>query len=187
MRHFISQLANKAQPFTKVLRKGIQYNWDKDCEQHLQQIKEYLSNPPILMPLIQGKPLILYISATYTSLGALLPQHDDNKKERAIYYISRTLVSYEMNYTIIEKAFLALVFASQKLRHYMLTHSIKLVAKIDLLKYLLSKATLIGDWLNGSWFLLNLILNMWNINPSKDRLLQTNLLMLHLKTINLYI
>lgn len=49
-----------------------------------------------------------------------------------------------MNYTIIEKASLALVFASHKLRHYMLAHSIKLVAKIDPLKYLLSKATLTG-------------------------------------------
>lgn len=33
------------------------------------------------MPLIQGKPLILYISAIDTSLGALLAQQDDNKKE----------------------------------------------------------------------------------------------------------
>lgn len=96
------------------------------------------------MPPIQGKPLILYISAIDTSLRALLAQQDDNKKEGAIYYINRTLVSYEMNYTKIEKACLALVLASQKLRHYMLAHSIKLIAKIDPLKYLLSKATLTG-------------------------------------------
>ena len=49
-----------------------------------------------------------------------------------------------MNYSIIEKACLVVVFASQKLRHYMLSHTIQLVAKIDPLKYLLSKATLIG-------------------------------------------
>lgn len=96
------------------------------------------------MPPIQGKPFILYISATNTSLGALLAQHDENNKERAIYYISRALVSYEMNYTIIEKACLALVFSSQKLRHHMLAHSIKIVANIYPLKYLLSKATLTG-------------------------------------------
>lgn len=49
-----------------------------------------------------------------------------------------------MNYTIIEKACLALVFASQKFRHYMLAHSIKLVAKIDPLKYLFNKEMLTG-------------------------------------------
>lgn len=81
----------------------------------MDQIKEYLANPPILMPPIPGKPLILYVSATESSLGALLAQLDEQGKERAIYYISRTLVSYEVNYTSIEKDCLAVVFASQKL------------------------------------------------------------------------
>ena len=96
------------------------------------------------MPLILGKPLILYILATTNSLGALLAQRDESGKEKAIYYIGHTLVQYELNYTCIEKACLAIVFASQKLRHYMLAHTTELVAKIDPLKYLLSKAALTG-------------------------------------------
>ena len=100
--------------------------------------------PPVLMPPILGKPLILYISATTNSLGALLAQQDELGKERAIYYISRTLVQYELNYTCIEKAYLAIVFASQKIKHYMLAHTTQLVVKIDPLKYLLSKAALTG-------------------------------------------
>ena len=83
------------------------------------------------MPAIFGKPLILYISPIETSLGILLAQEDNNNKEQAIYYLSHTLISYEMNYSINEKAFLAVVFASQKLRHYMLAHTTRLVAKID--------------------------------------------------------
>lgn len=91
---------------------------------------------------IHGKLLILYISATITSLGALLAQEDQNNKERAIYYINKTLVAYEMNYFVIEKSCLAVVFTSQKLRHYMLAHTTRIIAKIDPLKYLLSKASL---------------------------------------------
>ena len=94
------------------------------------------------MPPIHGKPLLLYISATDTSLGILLAQEDNDNKERAIYYLSRTLVSYEKNYRIIEKSCLVVVFASQKLRHYMLAHSMWLVAKIDPLKYFLRKVAL---------------------------------------------
>ena len=120
------------------------FAWNEDCAKNFDHIKNYLSNPPILMPSIHGKPLILYVSATDTSLGALLAQHDENKKERAIYYISRTLVAYEKNYSMIEKACLAMIFASQKLRHYMVAHTTHLVAKIDPLKYLLSKAALTG-------------------------------------------
>ena len=68
----------------------------------MDQIKKYLENPPILMPPILGKPLIIYISKTKSTLGALLAQLDEHGKERAIYYISPTLVSYEVNYTSIE-------------------------------------------------------------------------------------
>lgn len=45
---------------------------------------------------------------------------------------------------MIEKACLAMIFSSQKLRHYMLAHTTQLVAKIHPLKYLLSKAALTG-------------------------------------------
>ena len=78
---FISQLVDRSQPFMKTLQKGVKYNWSQDCEQSLQQIKQYLANPPILMPPIDGKLLILYISATKTSLGIFLAQEDDKNKE----------------------------------------------------------------------------------------------------------
>ena len=135
-------MANKAQPFNRNLHKGSTHVWNEECQHSLDQIKGYLAKPPVLMPPIPGKPLILYISATVASLGALLTQSDETGKEHAIYYLSQTLVSYEMNYTSIEKACLALVFASQKLWHYMLAHTVHLVPKFDPLKYLLSKAVL---------------------------------------------
>ena len=74
-----------------------------------------MAKPPIFMPPILGKPFIMYISATNSSPGALLAQSDETGKERAIYYISQTLVAYKINYTSIEKSCLAIVFASQKL------------------------------------------------------------------------
>ena len=104
MQWFISQLANKSQPFTKTLHKGVTYDWNKDCDKGFTQIKQYLANPPILMPPITRKVLILYISTIDTTLGVLLAQKDHNKKERAIYYISKTLVPYEANFNVIEKA-----------------------------------------------------------------------------------
>lgn len=96
------------------------------------------------MPPIPNKPLILYISTTSATLRALLAQHDENEKEKAIYYINRTLVGYEMNYSPIGKACLAVFFASQKFRNYMLSNQIELIAKLGPLKYFLSKATLTG-------------------------------------------
>ena len=115
IRRFISQLVARDQPFNRNLHKGVKCIWNDECKRSMDQIKKYLANPPILMPPIPRKPLILYVSATKSALGALLAQLDEHRKEREIYYISRTLFSYEVNYTSSEKDFLAVVFASQKL------------------------------------------------------------------------
>ena len=105
-----------------------------------------------MVPLVVGCPLILYIIATPTALGALLAQLDDARKERVIYYISHTLVGYELNYTPMEKACLAVVFSTQKLRHYMLSHAVQLISKIDPLKYMLSRTVLTGHL--AKWVML---------------------------------
>lgn len=64
------------------------------------------------MPPIKGKPLILYISTTTSTLGAFLKQNDHDEKEMEIYYISRKLVGYEINYISIECAHLAVVIVT---------------------------------------------------------------------------
>ena len=106
-------MADKAQDFNKNLHKGSTHIWNNECQKIINQIKGYLAKPLVLMPPIPGKLLILYILAK-TSLGALLAQSDETSKEWDIYYISQTLVAYEMNYISIEKACVAMVFSSQK-------------------------------------------------------------------------
>ncbi|GLJ56018.1 hypothetical protein SUGI_1202730 [Cryptomeria japonica] len=144
IQRFIAQLADKRHPFTQLLHKNIRFQWDARCQQAFQMLEVYLINTPLLIPLDPSKPLLLYISATNTTLGVLLAQHNAEGKECVVYYISRTLVGYELNYTPIERACLAIILVATKLRHYLLTHKVQLIAKIDPLKYLLNKATLTG-------------------------------------------
>ena len=47
---FISQLADRAQPFNRNLHKGATTVWNEECQKSLDQIKEYLAKPPVLMP-----------------------------------------------------------------------------------------------------------------------------------------
>lgn len=114
IRKFIAQLADKYLPFTHLLYKNVPFRWEDRCTKSFHQLKQYLMNPPILVTPIADKPLLLYISATEVSLGALLAQEDSTGKERAIYYISQTLNGYDLNYTFIEKSCLVVLFASQK-------------------------------------------------------------------------
>lgn len=80
IRRFISQLADKCQPFTHLLCKDTNFKWDPLCQRSFEKIKEFMECPPIIIPSTLGDPLILYISATTTTLGALLAQLDDNGK-----------------------------------------------------------------------------------------------------------
>lgn len=57
-----------------------------------------------------------------------------------LYYLSRMLQGVEHRYTPVEKECLALMFAVQKLRHYLLSNTVYLVSKINPLKVLVTKA-----------------------------------------------
>ena len=108
-------------------------------------IKKYLLNLPVLGAPIPGKPLILYIAAQEKSLGQLCTHENEKGKERALYYLSHTLVGAKLNYSSIEKMCLALMFAIQKLRHYMQAHILRVISKANPIKYILSRPILSGQ------------------------------------------
>ncbi|KAG9453382.1 hypothetical protein H6P81_006286 [Aristolochia fimbriata] len=138
IQRFISNLAGRCQPFSRLLKKGTPFEWDDSCRNAFNNIKAYLTKPPVLVASTVDKPLQLYIAAQEKSVGALLAQCDENNKERSLYYLSRTLVGAELNYSPIEKTCLALIFAIQKLWHYLLAHSTNLISRADPLKYIMS-------------------------------------------------
>ena len=144
IRWFISNLSRRCQPFTRLLKKGTSFICDQACQNIFESIKQYLTRSPILLAPVQGRPLILYTAAIERSLGTLLAQNNDEGEENALYYISRTMVGAEVNYSSMEKICLALVFAIQKLWQYLLSHHIILISKVDPLKYILSKHMLSG-------------------------------------------
>ncbi|XP_074301133.1 uncharacterized protein LOC141632486 [Silene latifolia] len=76
-------------------------------------------------------------------MGAMLAQIQHGQ-EKAICYLSKKILEYETNYSPIEKSYLALVCATKKLRHYMLTHIIHVISRMNPLKYLLEKPILSG-------------------------------------------
>jgi len=76
------------------------------------------------MPPVAGRPFFLYMIVLDDSMGCMLGQHDDfRKRERAIYYLSKKFTAYEMNYYLLERTCYALVWASHRLRQYMLSHT----------------------------------------------------------------
>ena len=83
-----------------------------------------------------GRPLLLYLSVLDIALGCMLAHLDDSSRERTIYYLSKRMLEYETRYIMIECFYLALVWATRRLRHYMTEYSVQLVSHLDPLRYL---------------------------------------------------
>ncbi|KAM1754932.1 hypothetical protein ACFX12_007326 [Malus domestica] len=81
IRRFISNLAGRCQPFSRLMKKDVPFVWDKACNNAFESIKKYLSSPLVLGVPVPGKPLILYIAAQESSVGALLAQKNESQKE----------------------------------------------------------------------------------------------------------
>jgi len=132
MRRFITDFALKAKPLTNMLKKDVPFLWIEGVKGDFDDLKYVMTSGPVLMPPSFEKPFFLYISATDFSLGGMLSQLDNDTKDREIYFISRTLIRYELNYTPIEKLCLSLIFTTKKLRHYLLNNQINVLTQSDL-------------------------------------------------------
>ena len=88
--------------------------------------------------------MLLYLSIIRDAIRSMLAQEDNDKDERAMYYLSKRFHDYETRYTSIEKLGFTLVWAIQKLRHIILPFQVWIVARMDPLKYLFEKPVLSG-------------------------------------------
>src|ERR1044072_1851362 len=108
-------------PLVQLLKNNTKFEWSEDCERAFQELKSAFAAPPILRKPVFGVPLILYISVGHTSVGAVLVQEME-KQTQLVYFVSHTFQGAEIRYQKIEKAALAVLMASRKLRPYFQTH-----------------------------------------------------------------
>ncbi|XP_058727667.1 uncharacterized protein LOC131599276 [Vicia villosa] len=142
---FISQMTATCGPIFKLLRKDQGVVWTEDCQKAFDSIKEYLLEPPILIPPVEGRPLIMYLTVLEESMGCMLGQQDETgKKEHAIYYLSKKFTDCESRYSMLEKTCCALAWASKRLRQYMINNTTWLISKMDPIKYVFEKPALTG-------------------------------------------
>ena len=140
------------EPIFRLLRKNQPTVWNDDCQLAFENIKEYLLSPSVLVPPMLGRPLLLYLSVLDMALGCMLAQLDDSGKEQAIYYLSKRMLEYEMRYVMIECLYLALVWATKRLRHYIAEYSVHLISFLDPLRYLFDRLALTGRLMR--WLIL---------------------------------
>ena len=124
LNRFISRATDKCMPFFKVLKKAFQ--WTDECKEALAKLKEYLTKPPLLSPLVMGEKLYLYLVVTNTAVSSTLIR-EEQKVQKLVYDTSQAFQGAKANYPKMEKIAFALLVTSRKLRPYFQAHSIVII------------------------------------------------------------
>ena len=91
---------------TKLLRKGVNFEWIDKCQDSFEHLNEMLVEAPVLTQSTPGKEYTLYSDASRIGLGCVLMQ--DGK---VVAYASRQLKPHEQNYPIHDLELVVVVFA----------------------------------------------------------------------------
>nr|GEU45943.1 reverse transcriptase domain-containing protein [Tanacetum cinerariifolium] len=104
---------------TRLLEKDTPCIFSKECVEAFQTLKRKLTEAPILIAPDWDMPFELMCDASDFAIGAVLGQRQD-KHFRRIYYSSKTMTEAESNYTTTEKEMLAVMYAFDKFRSYLI-------------------------------------------------------------------
>jgi hypothetical protein len=66
-----------AKPMTELLKKGVKFVWDEDCEKAFHTLRAHITTAPILAQPDNTKPFDVYCDASGTGLDRVLMQ--DNR------------------------------------------------------------------------------------------------------------
>ena len=136
-RRFINNFSKITKPLTTCLKKGAKIVHNEEFLSSFEQCKNLLINEPILQYPNFSKPFNLTTDASNYALGAILSQGPIGK-DLPIAYASRTLNDTELNYSVIEKELLAIVWATKYFRPYLYGRKFNIITDHKPLQWLFS-------------------------------------------------
>ncbi|CAM8959439.1 unnamed protein product [Rhodiola kirilowii] len=137
-RRFIKDFSKKALPLSTLLQKDVPFEFTEACKEAFDELKRALTSTPIIRAPDWSKGFEIMCDASDYAVGAVLGQRDE-KKPMVIYYASRTLDTAQRNYSTTEKELLAVVFALEKFRSYLLGTKVTVFSDHAAIRYLMTK------------------------------------------------
>nr|GEY19561.1 reverse transcriptase domain-containing protein [Tanacetum cinerariifolium] len=128
----------KARPMTHLLKKETPFIFSKECIEAFNTLKKKLTEAPILLALDWDLPFEIMCDASDFAICAVLGKRM-TKHFQPIYYASKTMTDAQAHYTTTEKDLLAVVYAFEKFRPYLVLSKTIVYTDHSALKYLLAK------------------------------------------------
>ncbi|GJR10809.1 reverse transcriptase domain-containing protein [Tanacetum coccineum] len=141
-RRFIQDFSKIARPMTHLLEKETPFIFSKECIEAFETLKMKLTQAPILVAPDWDLPFEIMCDASDFALGAHPPQSLGQRKPQ---HFSRTYMQAKPDraqaphYTTTEKELLAVVYAFEKFRPYLVLSKSIVYTDHSALKYLLAK------------------------------------------------
>ncbi|GJY36701.1 reverse transcriptase domain-containing protein [Tanacetum coccineum] len=118
--------------------KDTPFEFNDECQKAFEILKEKLTCAPVIVSPNWNLPFELMCDASDFAVGAVLGQKD-GKNFHPIYFASKTLNPAQQKYTVTEKELMAVVFAFDKFRSYLILSKTIVHTDHSALKHLFKK------------------------------------------------
>ena len=113
LNRYVAKSVERCLPFFKVLKKMKNFLWIEECQKSFDELKRYLSFPPLLTKPKDGERLYLYLSIMSSILV-----WKEGKIQKLIYYASKALREKEIRYSKLENTMYLLILSTHWLCPY---------------------------------------------------------------------
>ncbi|XP_037567177.1 uncharacterized protein K02A2.6-like [Dermacentor silvarum] len=116
---FLPGLAENTKPLRDLLLDEAVWVWHQTQQEAFYRVKDDLTTKPVLCYYDSQRPLTISADASSYGLGAVLLQTNDGKRQ-PVAYASRAMTPTEQKYAQVEKEALAITWACERFRMYVL-------------------------------------------------------------------
>ncbi|GBO42814.1 Retrovirus-related Pol polyprotein from transposon 297 [Araneus ventricosus] len=120
--HYVKNFSLIAAPLTQSLKGKIKkegVNWTQDCNRAFTELKNRLTEIPVLHAPDYNREFIVQTDASDLGIGVVLSQRNDKGEEHPVLFLSKKFTDAQRKYGTTEKECAAIIYAITKLRYYL--------------------------------------------------------------------